>query len=342
MKAISYVAGRALADKEAFVLIEQETPTPTGRDLLVSIQAVSVNPVDTKVRAAVTKDTDSPIILGWDAAGVVELVGEAVEFFKPGDRVFYAGDITRPGSYASHQLVDERIVGQHPSSLSFAQAAAMPLTSITAWEALFSRLKIHPERDAARRILIIGAAGGVGSIAIQLAKTVANLEVTATASRTETQEWCRSMGADYVINHHEDMPTQLKEKAIGPPDYIFCLNDTDYYFELMAELIAPQGMICAIAGGSKSHDLNLLKSKSAGIVWEFMFTRSMFQTGDMGKQHELLNKVSRLLDDGQIRSTINCEHGRISPRNINDAHQMLENGRSIGKLVLGGFNNDNK
>jgi len=339
LKAIAYVAGRLLTDDGAFVLIEQETPEPVGRDLLVSIRAISANPVDTKVRVTVSQE-NSPRVLGWDAAGVVEAIGEDVKFFKPGDKVFYAGDITRPGSNASHQLVDERIVGRHPASLSYVEAAAMPLTSITAWEALFSRLKINPDLDAGKHILIIGAAGGVGSIAIQLAKTVAKLQVTATASRQETRDWCRSLGADHIINHHKDLASQMKDLGIGPPDCIFCLSDTDHYFPVMAELIAPQGMICAIVGGNKSHDLSLLKSKSAGIVWEFMFTRSMYQTRDMGEQHELLNKVADLLDSGQIRTTMKRELGQIGTESIRQAHQILESGHSIGKIVLGGFDNN--
>lgn len=338
MKAIGYVADKSLDDEGAFIQTERDTPVPTGSDILVSIKAISVNPVDTKVRAATMAVEEPPTILGWDAAGIVEAVGAGVELFKPGDKVFYAGDITRPGSYASHQLVDERIVGRHPASLSFQQAAAMPLTSITAWEALFSRLKIQ-QRDEGKYILIIGAAGGVGSIAIQLAKTVARLEVIATASREESRQWCLSLGADHVINHHENMADQLKACSIPLPDYIFCLNDTDHYFPVMAELIAPQGMICSIVGGNKSHDLNLLKSKSAGFVWEFMFTRSMFQTTDMFRQHELLNQIADLLDSGQIKSTLNAEVSQINPDNICRAHRLLESGRSIGKIVLDGFDN---
>jgi len=339
LQAVIYTPCKSLDDPDAFTLIEQATPTPSGHDLLISIDAVSVNPVDTKIRMAASSD-DVPKVLGWDAVGRVEAVGDAVELFKPGDRVFYAGDISRPGSNASHQLVDERIVGRCPASLSAEQAAAMPLTSITAWEALFHRLKIQPG-EAGKRILIIGAAGGVGSIAIQLAKVIAKLEVIATASRDETVQWCQSMGADHVINHHQDLAEQLKEGGIAAPDYIFCLNDTDYYFPVMAELIAPQGMICGIVGGNKSHDLNGLKSKSAGFVWEFMFTRSMFQTQDMVRQHELLNQVAGLLDSGQIKSTLNAQPsqipGKMGVETIRQSHRILESGRSIGKIVLSGF-----
>jgi len=285
-----------------FTKVEQPTPEAEGHDILVKIQAISVNPVDCKVRQSISQASDSPRILGWDAAGIVESVGEKVRLFKPGDLVFYAGDITRSGSYTSHQLVDEHIVGLMPKSLDFAQAAALPLTSITAWEALFDRLKINPEVDNGKHILIIGAAGGVGSIAVQLAKQVARLNVIATASREESRQWCLSLGslgADHVINHHEDMLEQLKQQQLPAPDYILCLNSTDLHFEPMMEMIAPQGMICSIVETTESHNLDQLKSKSAGFVWEFMFTRSMYKTVDRIKQHELLNKIAQLIDSGK-------------------------------------------
>ena len=337
MKAIGYIGGKPLDDPESFTLFEQDTPVPHGRDLLVRVRAVSVNPIDTKVRAGISELQDPPRILGWDAAGIVEEIGENVSLFKPGDRVFYAGDITRPGSNATHQLVDERIVGHHPGTLNFEQAAAMPLTAIAAWEALFSRLRINPETDRDKRILIIGGAGGVGSIAVQLAKKMANLEVIATASREETQQWCRSLGADFTINHYEDMEDQLKQLDGANPDYILCLNSTDQHFSTMTRLIEPQGTICSIVGTTEKHDLESLKSKSAGFVWEFMFTRSMFQTADMITQHELLNKIADLLDSSEIQTTLNNVSGTINPENIRKAHKMLETGRSIGKTVLCDF-----
>lgn len=332
MKAIAYQLNTGKTGQ--FIELEQATPKPYGHDLLVKIEAISVNPVDCKVRQRVNAPLDTPKILGWDAAGVVESVGENVSLFKVGDRVFYAGDITRSGSNATHQLVDEHIVGHMPASLDFASAAALPLTSITAWEALFERLKINPDLDHGKQILIIGAAGGVGSIAIQLAKKIAKLNVIATASRQESQQWCQSLGADKVINHHQDMQLQFQQLNLVAPDYILCLNSTDSYFQVMMELIAPQGMICSIVETTQNHNLDTLKSKSAGFVWEFMFTRSMYKTADMIKQHELLNSIANLVDTGKIKTTLNTTYGKLSVENIMAVHSQLETGSSIGKIVL--------
>jgi alcohol dehydrogenase len=337
MQAIGFTGARELTDADAFVSYNCEMPAPIGHDLLVAVKAVSVNPVDTKVRMRTSEPQDPPRILGWDAAGIVQAVGSEVTLFEPGDEVFYAGDITRPGSNASHQLVDERIVGHKPKSLDFAHAVALPLTAITAWEALFERLGIDPESDAGKRILIIGGAGGVGSIAIQLARKVANLEVIATASRDASRDWCLSLGASYVINHYHDLKQALALLNMDSVDYILCLHDTDHYFPVMAELIAPQGMICSIVETTELHDLDVLKSKSAGFVWEFMFTRSMYQTEDMIRQHELLNQVADLVDAGLVNSTLNNLLGGISAGNIARAHELLETGRSIGKTVLDGM-----
>ncbi|NOQ65546.1 MAG: zinc-binding alcohol dehydrogenase family protein, partial [Methyloprofundus sp.] len=307
----------------------QPQPQAEGHDLLVKVEAVSVNPIDYKIRQQINDPKAEPRVLGWDAAGIVEAVGESTSLFKIGDRVFYAGDITRSGSNADYQLVDERIVGFMPSSLDFDAAAALPLTSITAWEALFDRLKINPETDAGKRLLIIGAAGGVGSIAIQLAKKIAKLQVVATASRAESRQWCLDMGADEVIDHPKTMPTDFVEA-----DYILCLNDTDAYFKVMTELVAPQGMICSVVATTENHDIDLLKMKSAGFVWELMFTRSLFKTADMTQQHRLLNKVSTLIDAGEIRTTLTKNHGKLSAKNIAELHAQLETGSSIGKFVL--------
>jgi len=316
------------------VLFEQETPTATGHDLLIKIEAIAVNPVDTKVKAGITEQLDTPKIIGWDATGTVSAIGEQVENFKVGDKVFYAGDVTRAGCYASHQLVDERIVGNTPKSLTPSEIAAMPLTSITAWEALFSRLKIIAALDQGKTILIIGGAGGVGSIAIQLAKIVAKLNVVTTASRTTSEQWCRQLGADHIINHHSELVLQYRSLGIADPDYILCLNNTDQHFAAMAELIAPQGLICSIVGTQEKHDLDSLKTKSAGFIWEFMFTRSMLKTHDISAQHHLLNTVSKLIDAGKISSTLTETIGPINTENINKAHQKLLSGNTIGKLVL--------
>ena len=320
-----------------FSLEEQSTPPVLGHDLLVKIEAIAINPVDTKVRASMTEESAQARILGWDAMGIVEAVGDDTSLFKTGDAVFYAGDITRPGCYASHQLVDERIVGKAPKSLSPEQAAVMPLTSITAWEALFSRLRINPEQDQDKTILIIGGAGGVGSIAIQLAKSVAKLNVVATASQEKSQAWCQQLGADHIINHRYDLVEQYQQLAIVEPDYILCLSDTDHYFDAMSQLIAPEGMICSIVETSKEHQLDTLKSKSAGFVWEFMFTRPMMKTRSMQEQHHLLNNIADLLDQGVIVSTLKEQLGAISPRNIQRAHEHILKGRTVGKIALSPF-----
>jgi NADPH2:quinone reductase len=335
MEAIGFTGGKSLDDDAAFVRFTCDIQPPGGHDLLVAVRAVSVNPVDTKVRAGIKTTQQPPRILGWDAAGVVVAVGDDVTLFKPGDRVFYAGDITRPGSNATHQLVDERIVGHMPATLDFVEAAALPLTAITAWEALFSRLRVDPRVDAGKRLLIIGGAGGVGSIAIQLAKQVARLAVIATASRDASGAWCRSLGADQVVNHYADMAAVFQEQGIAAPDYILCLNSTDAHFPAMAELIAPQGLICSIVGTAEAHNFDVLKSKSAGFLWEFMFTRSMYRTADIQQQHALLNEVARLVDAGTIRGTLQTHAGPLTPDNLRAAHRRLESGAMIGKLVLG-------
>ena len=314
--------------------LEQATPIPTGHDLLIEIDAIAVNPVDTKVIAGITEILNTPRIVGWDATGTVIATGEDTVLFKTGDKVFYAGDITRPGCYASHQLVDERIVGRAPSTLTAEQIAVMPLTSITAWEALFERLKITEQHDAGKNILIIGGAGGVGSIAIQLAKKIAKLNVTATASHSASIEWCKKMGADQIINHHGDLAHQYRAQGMRDPDYILCLNDTDQHFAAMADLIAPQGMICSIVESQQKQNLDKLKSKSAGFVWEFMFTRPMFKTHDLIAQHHLLNNIAKLLDEGQIISTLTENLGPMDAETIKKAHQQLLRGTTIGKLAL--------
>lgn len=315
-------------------LVELSTPQPTANDLLINIEAIAVNPVDTKIKTHISQTLSEAKIIGWDAFGTVIDIGDQVDLFTIGDKVFYAGDVTRPGCYASHQLVDQRIVGGAPISLSATESAAMPLTSITAWQALFSRLRINKQQDAGKNIFIIGGAGGVGSIAIQLAKVVADLTVITTASRTESEQWCRKMGADYVINHHSKLVLQYRTLGLGDPDYILCLNDTDRHFAAMAELIAPQGLICSIVGTQQKHDLDCLKSKSAGFVWEFMFTRSLFKTGDMIEQHHLLNTIAQLIDDGKLVSTLTKTIGPITANNIEQAHQQLLSGSTIGKLAL--------
>jgi len=334
MKAIGLTRYLPIEKEESLQDIELPKPEARGRDLLVKVNAISVNPVDTKIRAPKDQVEDTPRILGWDAAGEVVSVGQQVTHFAVGDQVYYAGDITRSGSNCEFQLVDERIVGRKPASLSFTEAAALPLTSITAWEALFERLQISVRGDdVGKSILIIGGAGGVGSITIQLAKQLAKLNVIATASRPESQQWCLDRGADSVVNHHQSLDDELA--AIDKPlvDYILCLNSTAQHWPAMAKLIKPQGKICSIVDASNV-DLSLLKSKSATFVWEFMFTRSMYKTPDMIEQQRLLNTVAKLIDDGVLVSTANTLLHPINAENLRKAHKMIEQGNAIGKLVL--------
>lgn len=335
MKAIQFIRNSS-ADGSA-IDIEIETPTPTGHDLLVQVEAVGLNPVDFKVRPA---EGDDPKILGFDAAGVVVSGGEDTSLFQPGDRVYYAGDVTRPGSNAEYQLVDERIVGKRPTSLDAATSAALPLTALTAWESLFHRLGIDvdtPEKNAGQSLLIIGGAGGVGSITIQLAK-LAGLTVVATASREESASWCRKLGADHIINHHEDMPAQLKELGLEMVNYIANYNDIDAVWDAMGEMIAPQGGIVLITGNEQALDLTgPFKVKSVSICWEFMFTRSMFSTPDMIEQHHILNRVAELVDAGQLIATANDQLSPIQAENILEGHRRMEAKSAIGKLTVSGW-----
>ncbi|WP_244815916.1 zinc-binding alcohol dehydrogenase family protein [Caballeronia sp. Lep1P3] len=338
MKAIGLTRYLPISNPESLVDIELEKPTPSGRDLLVKVEAIAVNPVDTKVRAPKDKVEDTPRVLGWDAAGVVEAVGPEATLFKPGDAVYYAGDITRQGANSEFHLIDERIVGAKPKSLDFTHAAALPLTTVTAWEALFDRLKVSAEgKDAGKTVLIIGGAGGVGSIGIQLAKQVAKLTVIATASRPESAKWATDLGADRIVNHFENIPQQLNDAGIGQVDYVLIFNDTDKHFPAAAEVVKPQGSICTIVENARPLPVELLKAKSAAFHWEFMFTRAMFQTPDMIEQHKLLSEVARLIDAGAIRTTLGKNLGKIDAANLREAHRLLEEGRAIGKLVLTGF-----
>lgn len=333
MKAVALKAYLPIDNPQSLLDVELESPVPQGHDLLIAVSAISVNPVDTKVRAPKDKHEDQPRVLGWDAVGLVEAIGPAVSLFKPGDRVYYAGDITRPGSNSEYQLVDERIVGHAPASLSNAEAAALPLTAITAWEGLFDRLRINRQEDSAKTLLIVGGAGGVGSIAIQLAKQLTKVTVIATASRAETREWCLSLGADHVVDHR-DLINSMHAAGHEQVDYIFCLNNTDQHWPSSCDLVKPQGIICSIVETKQPVDLNGLKSKSASFVWELMFTRSMFQTDDMIEQHHLLNELSGLIDAGKIKTTVTNVLSPINAENLRKAHAQLESGRTIGKVVL--------
>ncbi|WP_334074594.1 MULTISPECIES: zinc-binding alcohol dehydrogenase family protein [Paenibacillus] len=338
MKAVGLYKYLPIEDLESLLDVEVGKPVPEGRDLLVKVRAISVNPVDYKVRSPKNREESEPKILGWDVAGVVEQVGPEVTLFRPGDEVFYAGSITRPGGNSEFHLVDERIVGMKPSKLDFAHAAALPLTSITAWESLYDRLGISRNKadNEGKTILIIGAAGGVGSIATQLAK-YAGLTVIGTASRPESADWVTGLGADHVINHFKAFLPQLKAAGWERVDYILCLNSTEKHWSNMAEAIAPQGKICSIVETDELLNLTLLKNKSVTFVWELMFTRSTYQTPDMIEQHNLLNEIARLVDDGVLRTTTNETLTPINAANLRKAHATLETGRAVGKVVLEGF-----
>ncbi|RQW18498.1 zinc-binding alcohol dehydrogenase family protein [Bacillus sp. C1-1] len=332
MKAIGFYKALPIEDQHSLVEQEVETPIANGYDLLIEVNAVSVNPVDTKQRKANKPNEEAFRILGFDGAGIVKAVGDKCTLFQIGDEVYYAGDVTRNGSNAEYQLVDERLVGKKPKHLSFAEAAAMPLTAITAWESLYDRMKIT-EKDRGKSILIIGGAGGVGSIAIQLA-SLQGLTVIATASRQETTEWCQSLGADIVVNHYEDLYTQLQANQLEGFDYILCLADTNQHWDGMAACIKPQGTICAIVENKDSLDMQKIRAKSVTFAWEFMFTRSMFQAEDQIEQHHMLTKMSELFDEGKLRHTMTSVLSPLTAETLKQAHQQLEDGKMIGKLVI--------
>jgi zinc-binding alcohol dehydrogenase family protein len=334
MKAIGYKQPGPIDAADALIEFEADTPELRPRDLLIEVQGISVNPVDTKVRGGRPPIGDIGI-MGYDAAGVVTQVGSEVSLFAVGDEVFYAGDITRPGTNAQLHAVDERIVGKKPTSMDFAEAAGMPLTSITAWELLFDSLGITEGTGQGESILILGGAGGVGSILIQLAKKLTGLKVVATASRPETTEWVKKMGTDHVINHHESLIDQLNAIDIQPL-YVAALTGTDGHFPAIVELIKPRGHV-AFIDDPKTLDIKVGKPKALNFSWEFMFTRSMFQMDDIEVQHQLLNRVSEMLDSGELISTVNNNLGPISVETLKAAHAEQESGRVIGKNVLSGF-----
>ena len=317
----------------AFIEITQPMPQPGEHDLLVEVKAVSVNPVDTKVHASLSKNgLQAPRILGWDASGIVKAVGAGVTQFKAGDEVWYAGDITRPGSNATYQLIDARIVGHKPQNLDWAAAAALPLTALTAWEGLFERLNIQ-DAGSDKTLLIIGGAGGVGSLAIPFAKHNSQIKVIATASREDSAQWCRDRGADLVVNYR-DLQGELAKHDITFVDYIFILNDTDGHWAAVSELIAPQGHICTIVENDHPLDQSKLKSKSAALHWEFMYTRSMYQTADMARQGEILNEVAKLVENGVVESSLSETLQGLSVESISEAHRKVLDGHMRGKVVV--------
>ena len=345
MKAIGYTQSLPVADPDSLTDIELPQPTAGGHDLLVRVRAIAVNPVDYKIRQRVTPGTGEYKVLGWDAVGVVVATGDRVTQFEPGDLVYYAGDLNRQGSNAEFQLVDERLVGNKPKSLSDAEAAALPLTSITAWELLFEHLSIQQQAPGATEatdevILVVGAAGGVGSILLQLAKAITGATVIATASRESSRDWVKKLGADHVIDHTQPLQPQVEtliRNGLGQVTHVASLNSTGSYFESYTELLAPFGRIAMIDDPEKRLDVMKMKPKSQSLHIEFMFARSMFKAPDMIEQSRLLNRVAELVDTGHIQTTVGKHLGAINAANLRTAHAELESGKSIGKIVLEGF-----
>lgn len=342
MKAVGLTRYLPITHPDAFIDLDIEPPVALGRDLLVEVRAISVNPLDIKNRApnAANKDIveSPPRVLGWDVAGVVTATGPDVTLFRPGDAVYYAGSSIRPGGNAQFHLVDERITGRKPERLGFADAAALPLTTITAWQGMFERMGISTSgADAGKSLLIIGGAGGVGSICTQLAKRVAGLTVIATASRPASADWARAMGADHVVDHSRDLPGQLKDCGNTEVDYVFCANASQRHFPNFPALLRPQGKICSIVDAPDAVDFERLKRKSITFCWEAMFTRPVFQTPDMIAQHELLGRAATLIDSGVLRTTAAVNLGRINAANLKQAHGLIEQGHTLGKIVLENF-----
>jgi zinc-binding alcohol dehydrogenase family protein len=345
MRAIGYTESLAIDNPLALQDFVLPLPRLKPHDLLVKISAIAANPVDYKIRQNRSGRADKPEILGWDAVGTVVATGEAVTLFQTGDQVFYAGALDRPGANSEFHAVDERLVGHKPKSLSDAEAAALPLTAITAWELLFDRLQLDqqsptqatPQRYKQQVLLISGAAGGVGSIMVQLAKLRTNAIVIGTASRQESQDWVKALGADYVINHQLPLAEELARIGIAEVSHIASLVDTAAYYDQFIAALAPQGKLALIDDPKTALDIRPLKLKSLSLHWELMFTRSLFQTPDQQQQHQLLNEVAKLVDSGQLKSTVGQQLGAINAANLRQAHALLEQGTVIGKLVLAGF-----
>lgn len=337
MKAIAYYQSLSITDPTSLQDIDLPAPIAGRRDLLVEVKAISVNPVDTKVRQNVQPEGGAAKVLGWDVAGVVRAVGSEVTLFKAGDKVFYAGSIARAGGNSELHVVDERIVGHMPKTLGFAEAAALPLTAITAWELLFDRLQIKEgQSNQEQSLLIVGAAGGVGSILTQLASQLTGLKVIGTASRPQTQEWVRGLGADLVIDHSQPLSEALNKAGQPQVTHVASLTQTDQHLDQLIEALAPQGKL-ALIDDPKSLDVTKLKRKSLSLHWEFMYTRSLFETADMLEQHKLLNRVAELIDAGTLKTTVGEHFGTINAANLRRAHALLESGKAKGKIVLEGF-----
>ena len=336
MKAVGYTSSLPVENNASLIDLTLASPVCGAHDLLVRVSAISINPVDTKIRISRVPG-NTPEVLGWDAVGIVEAVGAQVVNFKPGERVFYAGAIDRPGCNSEQHVVDARLVGHAPGSLDDAQAAALPLTAITAWEILFERLAVSPDGGAGLSLLITAAAGGVGSILIQLARRLTRLTVIATASRKESAAWVKELGAHHVIDHHQAWLPQLAALGISEVSMVASLSHTPEHFEQIIEALAPQGKL-ALIDDFDSLPIMQLKAKSISLHWELMFTRSLFQTSDMQKQGELLEEIARLVDAGTLRTTLGQNMGQINAANLRAAHALIESGKSIGKVVLAGWN----
>ena len=337
MKAVGYRNAGPVSDSQALEDITLPVPSPTGRDIRVAVRAVSVNPVDTKIRRGVAPSPGEYKVLGWDAAGVVDAVGPEATLFRPGDEVFYAGSLDRPGTNSALHIVDERIVGRKPRNLNFAESAALPLTAITAWEALFDRLKVTvPTPEGGGSILVVGGAGGVGSIAIQILRQLTCLTIIATASRPETRAWVREMGAHHVLDHRKPLNEELSGLGLPAPGFVFSTTETHKHLDAIVELMAPQGRFCLI-DDPPPLDIMKLKRKSLSLHWELMFTRPLYGTADIEEQHRLLNRVSAMVEEGKIRTTMSAHFGAITAANLLKAHALIESGSARGKIVLEGF-----
>ncbi|MBI6578699.1 zinc-binding alcohol dehydrogenase family protein [Pseudomonas viridiflava] len=337
MKAVAYYQSLPVSNPDSLQNIELPEPVAGARDLLVEVKAISVNPVDTKIRQNVSPENGEAKVLGWDVAGVVKAVGSDVTLFQPGDKVYYAGSLIRPGANSELHVVDERIVGHMPKSLSFAHAAALPLTAITAWELLFERLQIvQGKGESGQSLLIVGAAGGVGSILTQLARQLTALKVIGTASRAETESWVRELGAHEVLDHSKPLSEELKRVGIQAVTHVASLTQTEQHLDQLVEALKPQGKL-GLIDDPKSLDVSKLKRKSLSLHWEFMYTRSMFETDDIIEQHNLLNRVAELVDAGTLKTTFGEHFGTINAENLRRAHELLESGKAKGKIVLEGF-----
>ncbi|MBI6702698.1 zinc-binding alcohol dehydrogenase family protein [Pseudomonas viridiflava] len=337
MKAVAYYQSLPVSNPDSLQNIELPEPVAGARDLLVEVKAISVNPVDTKIRQNVSPENGDAKVLGWDVAGVVKAVGSDVTLFQPGDKVYYAGSLIRPGANSELHVVDERIVGHMPKSLSFAHAAALPLTAITAWELLFERLQIvQGKGESGQSLLIVGAAGGVGSILTQLARQLTALKVIGTASRAETESWVRELGAHEVLDHSKPLSEELKRVGIQAVTHVASLTQTEQHLDQLVEALKPQGKL-GLIDDPKSLDVSKLKRKSLSLHWEFMYTRSMFETDDIIEQHNLLNRVAELVDAGTLKTTFGEHFGTINAENLRRAHELLESGKAKGKIVLEGF-----